>query len=351
MRWQQVIDAAAPDLAPLNGSSPQVGVVGYTLGGGLSPTMGRYRGWAADHVRAVELVTADGRLRQLTAERESDLFWAVRGGKDNFGIVTALEFSLFETPQLFGGGLYFPGELASDVLHAYRAWTATVPDAMTSSVALLRMPPLPIIPEPLRGRFTVHVRIAYLGSPAEGGRLVQPLRRIGPAIIDSVGEMPYTAAASIHGDPPVPLPADEGSLRLRELPEAAVDAVLESAGANSDCPLVMVELRHLGGALGRPPEVPNAVTGREAAFQVFAAGVGEPDNAAALYASEDELFRRLQPWKSDRRGLNYLFARDTAPDHVRAAFGLDTYQRLARIKHVYDPVNMFRINHNIPPAP
>jgi FAD/FMN-containing dehydrogenase len=128
-RWQQVIEAAAPHgLAPLSGSSPLVGVVGYSLGGGLSPTLGRTHGWAADHVRAIEMITSDGRLTRATAERETDLFWAARGGKDNFGIATAIEFDLFEVPRLYGGALYFPGELAADVLHAYQEWAPALPE-------------------------------------------------------------------------------------------------------------------------------------------------------------------------------------------------------------------------------
>jgi hypothetical protein len=352
VRWQQVIDAAAPHgLAPLNGSSPMAGVVGYTTGGGLSPTLGRSRGWAADHVRALEIVTADGQLLRCTPEQDSDLFWAVRGGKDNFGIVTALEFDLFEVPRLYGGALYFPGEIAEDVLHTYRTWSATLPEQMTASVALLRLPPLDIVPEPLRGKLTATVRIAYLGSPETGARLVAPIREIGAALIDTVTEMPYQAVGTIHADPPVPLPAYEGSVRLAELPEAAVAAILRSAGPDTDCPIVVVELRQLGGALGRAPAVPSAVAGRNAAFQVFCVGIGGPMEAPFIYASMDEIFRGLKPWEVPEGSLNYLFSRESDPDTVRDAFGEDVHDRLSAIKRTYDPENRFRVNHNIPPVP
>ena len=349
-RWQEVIDAAAPHgLAPLSGSSPLVGVVGYTTGGGLSPTLGRSYGWAADQVRAIEIVTADGRLLRVTAERDSELFWAVRGGKDNFGIVTALEFSLFDVPRLYGGGLYFPGEYAADVLHAYRSWAATLPEQMTASVALLRLPPLDIVPEPLRGTFTVHVRIAYLGTPDEGARLVAPIRALGPAIIDTVTDMPYTRVGTIHADPPVPLPIYEGSARLTGLPEAAVEEIVRAAGPGADCPLAMVEVRQLGGALGRAPRVANAVGGRGAAFSVFCAGVGGPAEAPLLYASIDEVLRGLKPWTIPEGPLNYMFVRETEPGSVRDAFGKDVHDRLSMVKRGYDPANLFRVNHNIPP--
>jgi hypothetical protein len=350
VRWQEVIDAAAPHgLAPLSGSSPLVGVVGYTTGGGLSPTLGRSHGWAADQVRAIEIVTADGRLLRVTADRDSELFWAVRGGKDNFGIVTALEFSLFDVPRLYGGGLYFAGEYAADVLHTYRSWAATLPEQMTASVALLRLPPLDIVPEPLRGTFTVHVRIAYLGTPDEGARLVAPIRALGPAIIDTVTDMPYAQVGTIHGDPPVSLPIYEGSARLTGLPEAAVEEIVRAAGAGTDCPLAMVEVRQLGGALGRAPRVANAVGGRGAAFSVFCAGVGGPAEAPLLYASIDEVLRGLKPWTIPEGPLNYAFVREAEPGSVRDAFGKDVYDRLSMVKRGYDPANLFRVNHNIPP--
>jgi hypothetical protein len=350
-RWQQVIDAAAPHgLAALNGSSPLVGVVGYTTGGGLSPVLGRSQGWAADHVRAIEIVTADGRLTRATADRDGELFWAVRGGKDNFGIVTALEFDLFEVPRLYGGGLYFPGEFAADVLHAYRSWATTLPTQMSASVALLRLPALVSVPEPLQGTLTVHVRVAYLGSAADGARLVAPIRAIAPTLIDTVAEMPYQEVGAIHADPPHPAPVYHGSARLTEFPEAAADAILDSAGTYADCPLAIVEVRQLGGALSRTPEVSNAVPGRDAAFQVFACGIGGPMQAPFIYASMDEVFRGLKKWTMPEGTLNFLSPRDIEPDTIAAAFGKNIHDRLTMIKRAYDPGNLFRVNHNIPPA-
>ncbi|HTU74365.1 MAG TPA: FAD-binding oxidoreductase [Trebonia sp.] len=253
-RWRQVIDAAAPyGLAPLSGSSPRVGVVGYTTGGGLSPTLGRSRGWAADHVRAVEIITADGRLVRATPDYQEELFWAVRGGKDNFGIVTALELDLFKVPHLYGGALYFPGQFAPDVLHAFRQWALTLPEEMTASVALLRLPPLGVLTQPLRGELIVHVRIAYLGPADEAEHLLSPIRAVGPVLIDTMADMPFQKAGSIHADLTAPLHLQEGSVRLAGLPEAAVDAILHSAGPHTDCPLAMVELRQLGGALAYDP--------------------------------------------------------------------------------------------------
>jgi FAD/FMN-containing dehydrogenase len=350
-RWQQVIEAAAPHgLAPLSGSSPQVGVVGYTLGGGLSPIAGRAHGWAADHVRAIEMIAGDGQLIQTTAQRDADLFWAVRGGKDNFGIVTMMEFDLVEVPHLYGGGLYFRGELAADVLHAYQELAPALPEEMTVSVALMRLPALDIVPEPLRGKLAVHVRVAYLGAAGEAEQLLAPIRRVGPALIDTVGDLPYEQAGTIHADPPIPIPVHEGSRRLTELPAAAVAAIVAAAGPQSDCPLTMLEVRQLGGALSRDPEVPNAVSGRSAAFQVFCAGIAGPDGAQDMHDSTDKVFSGLRAWEVKAGTLNYLGSRDTAPETIAETFGEQTYDRLSQVKRSYDPDNLFRVNHNILPA-
>jgi len=350
VRWQQVVDATVKhNLAPLNGSSPLVGAVGYTLGGGLSPTMGRAFGWAADHVRSVDVVTADGQLRHVTAESESDLFWAVRGGKSNFGIVTAVECDLFPVDRLYAGGLFFDGEHAASVLHAYRALTEAAPEELTTSVALLRLPPLPFVPEPLRGRFTVHVRVSYLGSAAEGDRLIAPLRAAAPTLIDAVGELPYERFAEIHSDPVDPAPFVERSAMLSELTPRTVDTVLALAGAGTDCPAAFVELRHLGGALSRPPRVPNAVGNRDAAFALWIVAIGTPEDTAVPMAFADRALGELAPWSTGGKYLNFMSTHDASADLVKPAYDADTYTRLEAIKSSYDPTNLFRLNHNIPP--
>lgn len=349
VRLQQLIDAAAGfGLAPPSGSAPGVGIVGYFLGGGVG-VLGRTLGFAADHVTAVDMITADGERRHVTADEHPDLFWAVRGGKGNFGVVTSLVLSLFPIDRIYGGGIFFPGAMAGQLFRAYREWVADLPDEMTSSMAFLRLPPLPTLPEPLRGQFVVHLRIAYAGSTADGERLVAPLRAVAPAIIDAVGEMPYTAVGAIHADPVDPIPAYERTALLRELPLEAVDALVAVAGPDAPCPLALVEVRHLGGAMGRPPAVPNATGNRDAAFMLFVVGIGGPPDAAALNAYAEEIVRRMQPWDTGRKSLNFMsFA--YAGDQVRAAYEPESYERLAGIKRRYDPDNTFRINMNVPPA-
>ncbi|MEU7736350.1 FAD-binding oxidoreductase [Streptomyces griseus] len=340
-QWHQVIAAGAPHgLAPLNGSSPLVGVVGYTLGGGLGP-LGRQYGYAADHVTCIEVVTADGSILRVTRDRHPDLFWALRGGKGNFGIVTGLWFGLVPVRRLHGGGIYFPGDQAAQALHTWRQWTATVPEEMTSSVALLRLPDVPDVPEFLRGTFAAHVRIAFTGRAEEGERLVRPLRECGTPLADTVGEMPYTAVADIHQDPVHPLPYHERNIVLRELGSDAMEALLRAAGAGSSCGDLMVEVRHLGGALSRPAEVPNAVGARDGAFTL--ATLSPPD-------SPDVVLGAMEPWGTGRRYLNFLAGADTAGSAAEC-FDLETLGRLARVKAAVDPGNLFRLNHNIAPLP
>ncbi|NMO54601.1 FAD-binding oxidoreductase [Actinoplanes sp. TBRC 11911] len=202
VRWSAVTAAAAEyGLAPMSGSTLSVGVVAYLLGGGQSPVFGRSQGYAADHVREIELVTADGELRQVTAADEPDLFWALRGGKGNFGVVTAIEFDLFPVSEFYGGGLHFPGERMASVLRVWRTWALTLPEEATTSVAVQRLPPIPELPEPLRGAFVLHVRFAFLGSTEDGARLLAPIRAVTAAILDDVRTRPYTESALIHASP------------------------------------------------------------------------------------------------------------------------------------------------------
>jgi len=349
-RWQKVVDAATEHgLAPLNGSSPLVGVVGYTLGGGLSPTMGRAFGWAADHVRAIEVVTADGALRNATPETEPDLFWALRGGKSNYGVVTALEIELFPVTRLYGGGLFFSGQYAEQVLQAYREFTEIAPEEMTSSVALLRLPPVPFVPEPLRGNFTIHVRFSYLGTAEDGERLVAPMRAAAPVLIDSVGELPYARFAEIHSDPVDPAPFLERSAMIRTLTPETVEALVELAGPDADCPLTFAEMRHLGGALSRPPAIPGAVGNRDAAFAFWIVVLGTPTDGAVTMKYADAVVERLAPWCTGGKYLNFIATEDASPVETRPAYSGVDYGRLQAVKAAYDPTNLFRLNHNIPP--
>ena len=348
----RLVDAAAlVGLAPLNGSIPRVAAVGYTLGGGQSPTLGRLYGYASDHVHSLEVVTADAQLRTVTAQSDPDLFFALRGGKGNFGVVIGMELGLFPVTRIYAGGLWFAGERLAEVLPVWRDWVREIPEQMTSSVAVQRLPPLPELPQPLQGAFVVHVRIAYLGSPEEAEVCLAPLRALGATVLDTIADLPYAAAGTIHNDPPEPLPYVDLGTGLRELPDDALDVFVELTGPASDCPLVSVEIRSLGGALDREPEFADALPSRGMPFQTFGVGVGGPDVAPALRDYLRTLVGRLQPWAHEHSMVNFLSPDEGhSQDELRRIYGPEKYARLAQVKAVYDPKNLFRVNHNIAPA-
>jgi FAD/FMN-containing dehydrogenase len=345
--WASVVTKAAQcGLAPLCGAAPAVGAVSYTLGGGLGP-LGRRYGFAADHVRQVALVTADGELRQVTPESFPDLFWAVRGGGGNFGVATSQVIDLFPVDTLYGGGLYLPGEAAADVLPVFLACARDAPDELALSVALMVFPPLEAVPAPLRGRFTCHVRVSYCGSPGQGEALIQPLRTAAPLLLDTVRVMPFTGVGTIHNDPTAPMTAVSRALVLKEAGHRTADVLLAATGPASP---FLVELRQMGGALRRPPAVPNCVGHRGGAFNFFAASYPSPAGLQEAGQAELRLADALQPWSDGGALVNFLTGPYVTPGHVRAAYAPADFSRLTEIKRAWDPDNMFRFNHNIPPG-
>lgn len=334
--------AAAHGLAPLNGSAPDVGVVSYHLGGGV-PVLGRCLGWAADRVRAVEIVTADGRLRLVTARREPELFWALRGtGRGVLGVVTAIEIELHPVSRLYGGGMHFPAAAAADVLRRYAAWTADAPEEMGSSVLLVRMPDVDGVPEPLRGRAISHVRFAFTGSAARGRELVHPFRTLGP-LTDTVCEMPYRDVGSIHGEPTTPVAFHARNSVLRTFDAAAAAELLHHAGPDALAPY-LVELRHLGGALSRPPAAPVAPGRRDGEFVVYAGGVAGPAEVDGLRAALARLHAGMARWGTGGACLSFLTGPASGAE-VRSALRPGDLTRLAAVKDAVDPHDLFRTGH------
>ncbi|MFI6682338.1 FAD-binding oxidoreductase [Streptomyces sp. NPDC050485] len=344
--WGQVVAAAAPHgLAPLNGSAPSVGAVGYTLGGGLG-ILAREFGYAADHVRALEVVTADGALREVTAVSDPDLFWGLLGGGANLGVVTALETGLFPVARLYGGQLGFDGErLGERVLEEYLRWTRTVPDTVTSSLQAIQWPDAEWAPAPVRGRYVVTVRVAFTGSAEEGERLVAPLRAIGPAITDDLREMAYTESPSIHRDPEHAHPYYGNGVMLRDAAPAALSRALALTGPGAPA-MCVVQLNHLGGALAKP--APNAVPHREADFLLRVLTPFGEDQLPAVRALHTEVRTALKPWALGR-SLNFTFG-DAEFGGTEGLYGEENEKRLAALKSEYDPANLFRNNYNVDPA-
>ncbi len=345
VRWREVIRAAAPyGLAPLNGSSPDVGAVGYTLGGGVG-LLGRRYGYAADHVRAITVVTADGTPRIATAASDPDLFWALRGAGANFGVVTEMEIDLFPVARLLGGGLYFGPDACEAVLSRYCDWTADVPEEMASSVLLLAYPDDETAPEPLRGRHITEVRFAYSSANlADGRRWVDEFRRVGSPVLDTVHVLPYADMGTIHHEPTgISVAAYDKNALLGVLDSDAAATLYKHAGPQTQAPY-LAELRAFGGALARPPAVSNCVGGRGASFSLFAATGDLADNPA-----RDAMFAAMRPWGTGGSYLNFMGVEDARREAVRTAYTTEDFARLTELKAIYDPDNTFRINHNIPP--
>ena len=337
VRWRPVIDAAVPHgLAPLSGSSSGVGVVGYTLGGGMGH-LARRHGFAADHVRSVELVTADGAIRTVTAASDAELFWAVRGGQGRFGIASSLEFDLVPVPRFFGGALFFVGPAIEDVLHAFATWAPTMPEEVTTSVALLRLPPLEAVAPPLRGVVSLALRFGFTGSPERGEALLAPMRRVAPPVLDSVGPMSYAAVDRIHMDPTEPMPAVARGGLLHSMPTALVDTLLGFAGPDVEVPLAAVEVRLMGGALSRPPAIANAVAGREGAFSLSVVAPAPPPLAETARTVTAQVVDALEPWSPGTSLVNFA----GHGDEQRRAWTPETLDRLRHVKQAVDPRNLF----------
>lgn len=266
-KWGDLVPRASElGLAALHGSTPDVSVVGYALGGGVG-WYARKLGLATNSVVAIELVTADGVLRRVDHENEPELFWALRGGGGNFGVVTAIEVQLFELAEVYAGVLFFPWERSTEVLQAWLEWTRTVPDEVTSVGRILQFPPLPEIPEPLRGGRFVVVEAVVLGTESEGAELMAPLRALGPTL-DTFAMVPPAGIAELHMDPPDPVPYTGEGQMLGELTPAAIDAFVAAAGPGSGSPLQAGRWRSRKRARARL-RVPQPGSGRTPAGSRF----------------------------------------------------------------------------------
>ena len=346
--WIEVLEAAAPyGLAPLSGSSPNVGVAGYVLGGGIS-FLGRKYGLSTNHVRSIELVTADGRLVRADREHEPDLFWALRGGGGSFGVVTAIEVELLPIKQVYAGILWYPVERGSEVLHAWRRLTQDerLPDELTTIGRFLRFPSVSEFPEEIRGKSFVVVEAIHAGDPAQADEFLAPLRALGP-VNDTVANIPMPALAHLHMDPDQPAPGVADGLLVGDLPEEALDAFVAVEGENAQYPVFSVELRHLGGEFGRPRPQNGALSSIQAQYLVRVVEVlPAPELEPAAWAHVERVKAAFGPWAARQMNLNFA---ETQRD-PRSFWTEQAYERLRHIKAAVDPGNIIRSNHPIPPA-
>ncbi|TDU88303.1 FAD/FMN-containing dehydrogenase [Kribbella voronezhensis] len=339
--WAPVIAAAAEHgLAPITGASDTVGTIGYTLGGGLGP-LARTYGFSSDWARGFRLVTASGEVISANATENPDLFWALRGGKGGFGVVTSMDFELVPLTTLYGGSLFYDAEYIAPVLNAWVDWTKTAPESASSSVAILRLPPLEFIPEPLRGKTLLNLRYAFVGDSAEGERLLQPLRDLAPRLIDGVAEMPAANIAQIHNDPRDPGPGWVRALLLDELDGDFTKTLLGAVGPEQQVPIIVTELRHLGGATARDVPEGSAVGGRTAAYSLSFVGVPDPNLfTTVLPPLVDGIIAQLAPWVSTDNNINFAGGLELQGSY-ETSWPAETSARLAEVRATYDPNSLF----------
>lgn len=341
-KWLDVVGPAAEHgLAALHGSSGTVGVAGYTLSGGLG-WLARSRGFACNSVRSMEAVTADGEIRTISAESDPDLFWALRGGGGSHAIVTSFELGLVELSQAFAGSLMWPIERASEVARAWREWAAAAPEELSVTLKLLRFPPLPDIPDPLRGRALVAATFVWAGDPGEGDELIAPMRALGDVYLDTADTVPMPALATIAGDPQDPVPGGGAGYLLETLDEDGIDAYVELAGPDTDIPLTSFELRRLGGELDRSDPANGALDTADADYVLYGVGaVMSPEVGEAIKAFFGRVEDRMAPWTAEQALLGFAEQRPG----LASCFPPAIAERLTKIKSERDPSGLILGNH------
>ncbi len=344
--WEDVVvPATEQGLTALHGSSPNVGVVGYSLGGGIG-WLARRHGLSAESVLAVEVVTADGTLVRADRTQNTDLFWALRGGGGGLGVVVAMEIALYEVEQLVAGMMIWPWERSEEVLTAYVKWAETAPSSVSTSARMLQIPPLPEIPEFIRGRQVVVIDGAVLGNDDEANEILSPFRALDPEV-DTFATVPPAALMRIHMDPEPPMPGKGDGFLVDDLDADAIEAIVEIAGPDTDSPLVMVELRQLGGTLRDRRPGAGALGSLDGSFAFYALGVPMgPGVAEAIDSRIEAIKGALAPWSRGKTYLNFAEKNVTIGD----AIGADAFARLESVKASVDPDGIFRSGHTFATA-
>ena len=344
--WEDVVTAVAEHgLTALHGSSPDVGVAGYSLGGGIG-WYARKLGMQTNNLTALEVVTPAGEIVRADAETNTDLFWALRGGGGNYGVVTALEFRVFDFDTAYAGWLVYDGSRAAEVLRTWSAWSLDAPDEVTTSWRILNVPPIEEMPPPFRGRTIVVIDGAVMGTDEEAAAILAPLRALEPEF-DTFERQPTAALVRLHKDPEGPTPAASDALVLGSLPDAAIDALVAVTGPGSGSSLILAELRQLGGALGRPHDGAGAMPRMEGQFLFLAVGIAAtPEMAVKSQADATRAADAVAPWQTCTRYLNL------AENTVDPAKGYDaeSFARLQALRAEIDPTGLMKANHQIPPS-
>ena len=344
VKWGELLAASAPyGLTGLAGSTPDTTVTGFSLSGGLS-WFGRAYGLAAHSVVGVDLVDPSGERRWVTATSDPELFWALRGGGGDFGVAVALEIALHPAPHVYGGRLMWPIEMARPVLNLFAKATKTAPEKLTLWTHMLQFPPLPMVPEPMRGRSFVTVEAAYLGSAEEAERLIAPFRMIPALWADTMDTVQLTERGAICAEPEEPMPAMEFSGLLTHFDEAAVDALVRAVGPGSGSPLLVVQVRHLGGALARGTAADGPAGAISEPYQLLEVGVPMmPELVSAIQAAFARTGDAMAGHLSGRTSFTFLGSDD---DPTRA-FSDESLRRLRDMKQRVDPAGVVRSNRPV----
>jgi FAD/FMN-containing dehydrogenase len=335
-------------LAVTGGLVSTTGVGGFTLGGGIGWLMRRH-GLACDNLVGADVVTADGRFVRASAQENPDLFWGIRGGGGNFGVVTSFEFQLHRVgPTILAGPIFYPAEQAAEVLRRFRDYASTLPDEMATLASLGSAPPLPVLPVEVHGKPIVIIVGVYAGSPDDGEDLAAPLRTLGTPIADLLGPMPYATMQSLLD--PLWGPGARNFFKsgyLVEVPDEAIETVTRFQ-LTAPSPSNEIHIHQFGGAVARVPSDATAFGSRDAPWvlNVIARWTDASDDDAEI-AWARGLHAALDPFLASGTYVNFLSADD---DRVRDAYGPENYERLARLKGTWDPTNLFRLNQNIRPA-
>ena len=336
--------AGSHGLCSLPGSSPDVGVIGFTLGGGLS-WLGRQYGFACNSVKAIELVTAAGEAKTVDAVDDPDLFWALRGGGGGYAIVTALHLALLPIADVYAGILIFPAELGAGAFRAYREWAAGAPEEVTSIARLLRPPPIPDVPEPLRGKALITIDAAFTGGREAGEKLIAPLRAIGEPLMDSFDQIAAAGLCRIHMDPEQPVPGLTTHAPVGELSDEAIDAfVANGPGPETGSTLLLAELRQLGGALARRTEGAGALDKLDFPFVMSAVGaLMAPDAGETVPRDLARIEEAMAPFRAEGGYFNFV----DSPCDVDAILPAETCARLAEVERQWDPDGTIVANHSV----
>ena len=325
------------------GDTGTVGITGLTLGGGIGWLARKY-GLAVDALVSVEIVTADGRILTASEDQHPELFWALRGGGGNFGVVTRLCYRLSPVGEVLGGAIFLPP--TRDVLRSLVPLAMSAPEDLTTIGFIMPIPPVPFVPEEHHGKPSLVLMFVYAGDPAEGQAAIEPFTRVATPYAVAAMPMPYPGIYQFTQDGGRRAPSTTRSVFLDTLTDASVDAIVDALGTAPEGS--MVQLRVFGGAMGRVPADATAFAHRSAAVQVtIINGFTAPESVPDALRWNRTLFAALEPASS---GVYVNFLEDEGVDRIRKAYPGGTYERLATIKRRYDPSNVFRRNQNIRPA-